>query len=108
MNAKEMIAVIQAADEGETVQRRPPPDLNHRGKVYWLDCAKNYMLFDFLRYEYRIKPEPIVPRVIYVNDYPTGLSNVHWSRVEHAAIAADVAFATSRVVKFVEVIEPEK
>lgn len=51
---EEMIAVIQAHKEGETVEFR------QRARSQWLDCREP--IWDFSDFDYRIKPTPPKPR----------------------------------------------
>lgn len=65
MTYDEMIAVIQAAKEGKAIEqyRRGRHDLGP-----W-EPRTNGMMFDFVNYLYRIKPEPPKPREWWFVEY---------------------------------------
>lgn len=103
MNPDEMIAVIQAHKEGKTVQYRVTA---HWGSGKWRDLVGNPQ-WNFGSNEYRIKPEPRQPRVIYVNEYPRDGDS--WGGAYSDRDAAEYQ-AGSRCIatrKFIEVIEEE-
>jgi hypothetical protein len=70
--------------------------------------------WDWKGFDYRIKPEPRLPRTIYINEYqegsPTvnegGLSNIFSFEEDYSKSLASKGFI--RRVKFVEVIEDEQ
>ena len=68
MTHDEMIAVIEADRDGESVQYQQLKDPTQPGQ--WFDAQEgvDFVLpFDFLRHEYRVKPNP-VERWAYIYD----------------------------------------
>lgn len=57
MTHDEMIAVIEAARDGKQIESRPVS--NQHPSLKWRDGTG--LIFDFVRYEYRVKPEPKRP-----------------------------------------------
>lgn len=57
MTDDEIIAVVQAHKEGKSIEYRAPESW-----PYWCPVLPSHRGFDFLRLEYRVKPEPRKPR----------------------------------------------
>lgn len=93
MTHDEMIDVILAHKEGISVQ------LRKRGSSAWFPQETRSGLFDFIDYEYRIKPEP---KTIWVNEYEHHYAG-YFSKKDANDFCADVA--KRRAVKYQEVIE---
>lgn len=55
MNLKDMIAVLQAAEAGKPIQQQLIPGM---AGPPWPEWAAWRNEWDFLRYRYRVKPEP--------------------------------------------------
>lgn len=94
----EMIAVMQAFERLEVVQRRAISRAND-GWATLIPGAGHQ--FNFNDYDYRIKPRE--PRVIWVNEYIDADMAYHTSE----AMARECAMPNAKriAIKFVEVIE---
>lgn len=66
MKPTEMIAVLEAHMQGKAIQFRS-------GEADWKDVAKP--AWNFLEYEYRIKPERAAPIIRYLR-----ISHEHWAQ----------------------------
>lgn len=86
----EMIAVMQAAERGETVQWRPSISVGD-----WTDVV--IPAWDWTTRQYRVKPKP---REWWANIYPGGLVSCHESRAK-----ADVVDVNRRRIECVPVRE---
>ena len=94
MTNEEIIAVIQAHANGEVIESRSNPagidQFTENQDPGW-----NFSAFD-----YRAKPEA---RELFVEEYEaTGLSSRHSLNRKHLEITS---LSTSKIVKFVEVVE---
>ena len=94
MTIDEMIAVLQAAKEGKTIQARRISDLPC---LPWQTTDKPQ--WDFGSTEYRIVPEP---RDIWLYEYPGGILGYHYTFKELKEVAEP---QRSRMRHFREVIE---
>ena len=69
---KEKIDIMQAALDGESVEEQLVSTLDSRR---WLSLEpvidRNYMTFDWVKYDYRIKPEPLEFYVSVTGDTPS-------------------------------------
>lgn len=54
MTTEEMIAVMQARVDGKKIE------CSLRGGYYWYECTSTD--WDWIHYEYRVKPEPVEPQ----------------------------------------------
>ena len=95
-----MIAVMQAAKEGKTIQsrrRHPRPDID----ACWRDAPEPS--WNWSTYDYRVKPEP---RRVWLNWYPTmncrSLYYYYDSRAEAKSFARH---EVSEQIEFVEVVK---
>lgn len=98
MKLKEMIAVMQAADEGKRIEARA------KGDTVWRNSRKPG--WNWYEGDYRIAPEP---KVVYVNEY-----NGYNSRAYNTAESARANHnpqpnqGIQRVaVKYIEVVDEE-
>jgi len=92
MTNTEIIAVIQAAEAGKTIECR-------LGKLLdWHPVEEP--IWDFSKWEYRVKPEPME---IWVNVYKRGIGQIYTN--EQDAIKHCLDYATHTAVHFREVIE---
>ena len=94
-----MVAVMQAAKEGKTIQSR---NLDHGDiDVHWIDTTSP--LWDWHTCDYRIKP--VEPRRIWLNWYPTMncRSSVCYDSREEAA-----SFARHDITEQIEFVEVVK
>ena len=91
MELKEMIAVMQAAEQGKPLQA-----MLRRGVLGWQDVGHS-VRWNWAKFAYRVKPEP---RRIWVNIYPDG-TYLHPTR-ESAAYISDPRCI--ECVEFVEVL----
>lgn len=101
MTHDEMIAVIAAHKEGKVIECR-----NAHEPEDWRDRLEAPPTFDFYRFDYRIKPEPRKPRVIYVNEYDHLGTVAHHNEASALEFAGDRTYVATR--KFIEVIEDEE
>jgi hypothetical protein len=98
----EMIAVIAAHKEGKTIQYRA----RWGAPEGWQDTP-NDPVWNFYYNEYRIKPEPCKPRVIYVNEYEGGGFGSGYA-IKDSAVFSGAATNAIATRKFIEVIEEEQ
>lgn len=89
-----MIAVMQAAKEGKTIQCK----FRAQGKDHWFDVA--FPSWDWATFDYRIKPKE--PRRIWVNMYDDHRGFAYPSREQANARAGTYRAAC---VEFVEVVK---
>jgi len=88
-----MIAVMQAFEAGKAIEHTV------KGKsLPWLDTDEPW--WDWVSYEYRIKPEPLIA---WVNVYPDGYGSAYVT--EGKAREALGGYASGRTVKMQEVID---
>jgi len=88
----EKIAVMQAFEAGKAIEHTV------KGKsLPWLDTDEPW--WDWVSYEYRVKPEPLT---FWVNVYPDGTHGATWCSKQEA-IRAETK--STRTVKMQEVIE---
>lgn len=99
MTHDEMIAVIAAHKEGKRIQ------FKHKGTATWYECNDPNWGFD--AYDYRIKPEPREPRVIWVNEYEDGLGGRCEATKEEIISFCAIDRKRIGVRKFIEVIDEE-
>jgi len=92
MTHDEMIAVIQAAKEGKTIQIK--------GNIYgeWNDASG--CRFNFVQCQYRIKPEPLVLWVAFHSD-----GGLYAVRNTEDGLRALLGNSKALIKKFVEVTE---
>lgn len=92
---KRRIAVMQAWVEGKKVE--------YRNRVHKTSVWRNEVdpAWDWDTYDYRIAPEP---KVIWVNEYPGGLST-SWGSKDQAEKMSDQSRAIRIAVRYVE--QPE-
>jgi len=92
MNTKEMISVIQAFEDGKVIQAKVKinGDLNQ-----WHTVSKPY--WDFIRQDYRIKPEPLR---CWANVYENG--NFYLYRSAKDAMNASNSGALRRGIPMIE------
>jgi hypothetical protein len=103
MDHDEMIAVIQAHKEGKEIQFRCVDDFDKT----WTSYSESSPSWNFSEFEYRIKPEPRKPMVIYVNEFTFGFSLIHHIS-ELSALAEKISDGTRiGIRKFIEVIEDQ-
>ena len=100
----EKIYVMNAYVNGETIQfkSRNTPDND------WLWSTNP--IWDWNRSEYRIKPVPVEPRVLYrIKEGDFMYRTHHTRRDAEDAIRLDGCFSSnSTVVKFIEVLDDDK
>lgn len=98
MSPEEMIVVIAAQSQGKTIEGR-----TKKGGE-WIKVNHTDYGFNFCDWEYRIKPEPLEPRVIWVNEYPSGC---RWGMPASSEKCAREHKGTNAIAtrKFIEVIE---
>lgn len=101
MTHDEMIAVIQAAKEGKEIEYK------NLGNCPWGRIENNPGRFDFIRFEYRVKPEPVKLKEIWVTEYPPARMHLYgdyfgWATREIALANAGSA-ATRPAVLYREV-----
>lgn len=94
MTHDEMIAVIQAHKDGKKIRRRP------RGIYIWSDYAGGG--FDFVSFEYEIKPEPMEIWA-KVKEYSGGHREFNF--LAHSADEGKIDHNGFRTVKFREVLD---
>ena len=92
MTLDEMIAVMQAAKAGKTIQSK-----SKRYEDGWGDTPDP--VWNFNLYLYRVKPEP---RTIFLNEYPDGSFGCPKYTLQAAKILGG---SLGKVLKFVEVLE---
>ncbi len=66
---EEVAAIYAAALEGKEIEYRYISEEGDKWDIYNSGAT---LVFNFGRFQYRIKPEPPKPRVIYLNIYPNG------------------------------------
>lgn len=93
MTHEEMIALIEAHRDGNTIQYRPKDS-----ELDWNEKSPLNKLFDFKHTQYRIKPEPIVAWAIV----DTNGKTLTLSFTENAARNYLLHFKGSRIVRLVE------
>lgn len=67
MTHDEMIAVIQAAKEGKEIEWKYVGQ--NDGWNPLVGSTQGQVYFDFRSMEYRVKPEPVKPRQLWINEY---------------------------------------
>jgi hypothetical protein len=94
MTHDEMIAVIQHHKNGGVLQFKPKP------QTEWYSCAEPN--FDFSRFDYRAKPEPMVIHAAVKGD---SIYSIAYSSKEEAM--RDIGFSNGKLTykKFIEVTE---
>lgn len=102
MSPEQMIAVIAAHSQGKAIEGRKL-DLVAKGVVNWIEPGHVEYGFDFIEWEYRIKPEPREPRVIWVVEHPDG--SLSFRNFLYEAGAVEDSAGRLPVRKFIEVIE---
>lgn len=100
MSPAEMIAVIQAHADGKTIEGRNKPA--REGDAWIVVSHVDLQGFDFIKWEYRVQPEPKEPRVIYVNEYPNGCLRTN-NYINRETAVIDAKGGPTR--KFIEVLE---
>ena len=95
-----IIAVMQAAKEGKTIQSRNRERYHDDINAGWDDTTSP--MWDWSAYDYRVKPAE--PRRIWVNLYSSGvLSDRNWcsqSEAKHSAMISG-----TKQIEFVEVVK---
>jgi len=89
---KDKIEVMQAALDGKNIQRQYDEELKQ-----WVDIAGAGAQWDWVNYDYRIKPEPME---FWVNVYDTGIA-VFDSEEAARSITASI----NKTIKVREVVE---
>lgn len=99
--AKALLPIITALAEGKVIQYKW---INPAyGPKEWQDTPDPQFNTD--EFDYRIKPEPKVPRVLYVNIYNDGTDCHLAYKDKRVGAEASGAKISERTVKFIEVIE---
>lgn len=96
------IMITQAILDGKEVQHRNPRVID----LTWHETKSLFTHPDFRMFEYRLKPQEIKPKEIYVNIYSDGYY-IGYNNVQDAVRAASFD-ALKEAVKFIEVIEEKK
>lgn len=102
MTLQEKIAVMQAALRGAQLEYR---DMDEESGSAWKLSAGPQ--FNFVRYEYRVKPEPPKPKEIWVNEYPT-MNYVYGKFNKEDAQKTALGNVRRIAVHYREVIEGDK
>ncbi len=98
---EEVAAIYAAASEGKKIEYRYISEEGDKWVVY--DSGAT-LIFNFGRFQYRIKPEPPKPRVIYVNEYLGGNidGNAVNLSVEGALSRRGFRMSQAKTIRFIE------
>lgn len=99
----EMVAVMIAARDGKKIQFLAIRDSEgHPITTEWRDWGPNPYCWDWIRFDYRVKPEP---RRIYVHEYKQGIATDFFPTKELAESAGQKYVDYVRTVTFVEELQ---
>ena len=100
MTHDEMIAVIAAHKEGKEIQ------FKFKNLPDWEKCREP--IWDFHAFDYRVKPEPREPMVIWVNEYKNGFTGFQYSSLEKALQGRNPESSCIATRKFIEAPEEDQ
>jgi hypothetical protein len=101
MTIQEQIKILQAIADGKKIERYKKDPLQQQWEPVLcpLDIINGYKCLDFIKYSYRIKPEP---RTFWVNQYKDSFGDLYTTEEEAKSKSIDTKV---RIIKLVEVLE---
>lgn len=104
MDDRQVVAVVQASIAGARIEMR---DANPEHDRKWVDASPQLM-WNFLSWEYRIKPEPPKPREWWWAEHPSGTCGGMYPTKEEAERWREIWGGDMKIIHVREVLPNEE